>query len=59
MRVTSAVNFWLVKGRMVPCSFILGGKSMDTNRSEPPALLIAVSNFVMWALAFGSVKFDI
>ena len=59
LRVTSAVNFCAVKGRMVPCSFMLGGKSFETNRSEPPPLLIAVNNFVMWALACGSVRFDI
>jgi hypothetical protein len=59
LRVTSAVNLWLVKGRMVPCSFMLGGKSFETNRSEPPDLLIAVNNFVIWALACASVKFDI
>jgi hypothetical protein len=37
---------------------MLGGKSLEINRSEPPALLIAVSSFVMWALAWGSVRFD-
>ena len=32
---------------ILPLVFIVGGKSADMNRSEPPARLIAVSNLAM------------
>ena len=41
-RVTSAVNFWVASGCILPWIFMLGGKSFETNRSEPPARVIAV-----------------
>src|SRR6202041_1347619 len=56
---TAPVIFCLVRGRMEPCSFMLGGKALDTKRSDPPALLIAVSSLMMWALACSSVRLDI
>ena len=59
LRATSPVNFWLVNGCIAPCILMLGGKSLDMNRSDPPALLIAVSNLVIWALACSSVRLGI
>ena len=47
MRVTSGVSFCAVSGFMLPCDFMLGGKSAEMNRSEPPAWLIAASSLCM------------
>jgi hypothetical protein len=54
--VTSPVSFWLVRGFIVPCSFMLGGKSLETNRSEPPDWLIAVNSLMMYDFACSSVS---
>ena len=47
MRVTSPLSFCAVIGCMLPCAFMLGGKSAEMNRSEPPALLMAASSLCM------------
>ena len=47
MRVTSALSFWPVSGFMLPCAFMLGGKSAAMNRSDPPAWLMAASSLCM------------
>ena len=46
-RVTSAVSFWVASGCIFPWIFMLGGKSFETNRSEPPARVIAPSSLSM------------
>ncbi len=46
-RVTSAVSFCAVMGFMPPSTFMLGGKSLAMNRSEPPAADIAASSLCM------------
>ena len=45
--VTSAVSFWFAIGCIMPCVFMLGGKSLEMNRSDPPARVIAVSSLTM------------
>ena len=47
VRVTSALSFCWVSGCIAPCDFMLGGKSLAMNRSEPPAWLIAASSLCM------------
>ena len=47
MRVTSALSFCAVSGFMLPCDFMLGGKSAAMKRSEPPAWLIVASSLCM------------
>ncbi len=54
--MTSPVSFWLVSGFIAPCTFMLGGKSLEMNRSEPPAWLMAVSSFRMCDFACSSVN---
>ncbi len=47
MRVTSAASFCAVRGFIEPCDFMLGGKSVAMNRSEPPAWLMVASSLCM------------
>ena len=47
IRVTSAASFCAVSGFIAPCDFMLGGKSAETNRSEPPAWLMVASSLCM------------
>jgi hypothetical protein len=46
-RVNSPVSFWLDSGCMEPWAFMLGGKSLAMNRSEPPAWLMAANSLCM------------
>jgi hypothetical protein len=34
-------------GFIAPCNFIEGGKSLETNRSEPPPWLMAVNSLTI------------
>ena len=45
--VTSDVSFCEVMGCMEPFVFMLGGKSLEMNRSDPPARVIAVNSLTM------------
>ena len=45
--VVSPLSFCWLSGCMLPCDFMLGGKSAEMNRSEPPDWLIAVSSLCM------------
>ena len=47
MRVASALSFCSVIGCMLPCAFMLGGKSAAMNRSEPPPCTMAASSLCM------------
>jgi hypothetical protein len=46
-------------GCIWPFDFMLGGKSLEMNKSEPPPRLIAVNNLTMVDLACSSVNVDI
>jgi len=50
-RVTSPVSRVCASGCMVPCAFMLGGKSWEMKRSLPPCALIAARSLCMYAWA--------
>ena len=47
MRVTSGLSFCCVSGFIAPCDFMLGGKSAEMKRSDPPAWLIVANSLCM------------
>jgi hypothetical protein len=44
---TAELSFCGAMGSILPCAFMVGGKSADMNKSDPAARLIAVSNLIM------------
>ena len=45
--VTSLVSFCCVSGVIEPCAFMLGGKSAEMKRSDPPAWLMVANSLCM------------
>ena len=53
--VPEVAGLWVASGCIFPWIFMLGGKSFETNKSEPPARVIAMVNEEMREVAIPNV----